>query len=750
MKPGTGKEGGVPVKILQLGMSANHGGVESFVLNYAKEMNKYGVSCDYVDLQGKGLAGSEWILSEGSRIFTLKDYRKHPIQTLKRVKQIVREGNYDCVHINLLSAASLVPTYGALRGGAKVLVHSHNSQTIGLPRKLLHGFHSVILRRLPVTRLACGNMAGNWMHGKKKFEVVPNAIDTQRYRYSEESRKARREELGIGEDTFVLGFVGRLSPQKNPVYLTKILNALRRRGVEDVKLLIVKKDHFELTHFGGPGIRVTPKANGKGAKVTVDTWHIGEGTVEVSILDADGEEVFTGSAESEKGLGESTHAKIIANLAEAHRWDGLADPYLYTAKAVLVKDGEASDIVETKFGVREFKFDAKQGFFLNGRSYPLHGVSRHQDRKGLGNAITKEMHDEDMALIREVGANTIRLAHYQHDQYFYDLCDKYGMIVWAEIPYISEHMPNGRENTKSQMKELIIQNYNHPSIVCWGISNEITISTKDHADMMDNHKMLNDMIHKMDPTRLTTLACYAMCNPFDSVVHKVSDLVGYNLYLGWYVPFPWLNDLFLGFFHKMWPKRRLCYSEYGAEGMPNLHARKPRRGDQTEDYQAIYHEYMLKCFKRHPWMWGTYVWNMFDFAADARDQGGEPGMNHKGLVTFDRKIKKDSFYLYKAWWSKEKFVHIASKRYAERPDTVTTIKVYSTEKTVKLLVNGSVVGEQTSDEHVFTFKVPLEGEIKVEAVAGECTDTATFKKVDKMPAKYILPKKKNPQKSNWV
>lgn len=152
------------MKILQLGMSANHGGVESFVLNYAKEMKKYGVSCDYVALQGKGLAGSEWILSEGSRIFTLKDYRKHPIQTLKRVKQIVREGNYDCVHINLLSAASLVPTYGALRGGAKVLVHSHNSQTIGLPRKLLHGFHSVILRRLPVTRLACGNMAGNWMH----------------------------------------------------------------------------------------------------------------------------------------------------------------------------------------------------------------------------------------------------------------------------------------------------------------------------------------------------------------------------------------------------------------------------------------------------------------------------------------------------------------------------------------------------------------------------------------------------------
>ena len=516
----------------------------------------------------------------------------------------------------------------------------------------------------------------------------------------------------------------------------------------DVKLLIVKKDHFELTHFGGPGIRVTPKANGKGAKVTVDTWHIGEGTVEVSILDADGEEVFTGSAESEKGLGESTHAKIIANLAEAHRWDGLEDPYLYTAKAVLVKDGEASDIVETKFGVREFKFDAKQGFFLNGRSYPLHGVSRHQDRKGLGNAITKEMHDEDMALIREVGANTIRLAHYQHDQYFYDLCDKYGMVVWAEIPYISEHMPNGRENTKSQMKELIIQNYNHPSIVCWGISNEITISTKDHADMMDNHKMLNDMIHKMDPTRLTTLACYAMCNPFDSVVHKVSDLVGYNLYLGWYVPFPWLNDLFLGFFHKMWPKRRLCYSEYGAEGMPNLHARKPRRGDQTEDYQAIYHEYMLKCFKRHPWMWGTYVWNMFDFAADARDQGGEPGMNHKGLITFDRKTKKDSFYLYKAYWTKDPLVYIAGRRRSDREEEETEIKVYSNESEVSLYADGKLLSVQRG-EKVFIFKVKLTGTMHIKAVTEHAEDEAVFTKVAAPNPDYRL-KKSRGKSANWV
>ena len=254
------------------------------------------------------------------------------------------------------------------------------------------------------------------------------------------------------------------------------------------------------------------------------------------------------------------------------------------------------------------------------------------------------------------------------------------MVVWAEIPYISEHMPNGRENTISQMKELIIQNYNHPCIVCWGVSNEITISTKDKKDMLDNHRQLNDLCHEMDKTRLTTLACYAMCGPFNRSAH-ITDMVSWNLYLGWYVPGFILNDLWMGFFHLCFPNRPFGYSEYGAEGMPNLHSTHPHRGDHTEEYQAKYHEYMLRCFKRHPWMWATHVWNMFDFAADARDQGGEPGMNHKGLVTFDRKTKKDSFYLYKAWWSDEAFVHICSKRFVERTGSTATVKVYTVENT---------------------------------------------------------------------
>ena len=504
----------------------------------------------------------------------------------------------------------------------------------------------------------------------------------------------------------------------------------------DVSLMVVSKNHFTLDYFGGPGIRITPTVQGTDASVQVTTWHDGEGEVSIELLDAAGNTVATGKGPD-----------ITLTIFNAHLWNGVKDPYLYSCKARLVVNGTVEDETTTRFGVRSFKVDPKKGFFLNGKSYPLHGVSRHQDRKGLGNAITREMHDEDMAMIKEIGANTIRLAHYQHDQYFYDLCDEVGMVVWAEIPYISEHMPNGRENTISQMKELIIQNYNHPCIVCWGVSNEITISTKDKKDMLDNHRQLNDLCHEMDKTRLTTLACYAMCGPFNRSAH-ITDMVSWNLYLGWYVPGFILNDLWMGFFHLCFPNRPFGYSEYGAEGMPNLHSTHPHRGDHTEEYQAKYHEYMLRCFKRHPWMWATHVWNMFDFAADARDQGGEPGMNHKGLVTFDRKTKKDSFYLYKAWWSDEAFVHICSKRFVERTGSTATVKVYSNQSTVALYVNGNKVGEQTG-EHVFTFKVPLNGELHIQAVAGDRTDESVIRHVDTPNPEYKLHKTKS-KSANWV
>ena len=507
----------------------------------------------------------------------------------------------------------------------------------------------------------------------------------------------------------------------------------------DVSLIVVNKCHFDLDCLGGSGIMVTAKPieNYSKGEVQVKTWrNCEDGQVHISILDGAGKKVSAIDADSGK-----------LDLPNVHLWDGIRDPYLYTVVATLAIGGETVDQVSARFGVRDFRVDPREGFFLNGRSYPLRGVSRHQDWKGLGNAITKEHHEADMALIREMGANTIRLAHYQHDQYFYDLCDQYGMVVWAEIPYISEHMPNGRANTIGQAKELVIQNYNHPSIVVWGVSNEITISTKDKADMLDNHRVLNDLYHQLDPTRLTTLACYAMCGPFNKTAH-ITDVVSWNLYLGWYVPGLFLNDFWIDFFHKCYPDRPLGYSEYGCEAMPNLHSSKPHRGDHTEEYQCIYHEYMLRCFEHRPFLWATHVWNMFDFAADARDQGGEPGMNHKGLVTFDRKTKKDSFYIYKAWWSDEPFVHICGSRYVDRPESTIKVKVYSNQGRVALYANGKLVEEKAGDK-VFEFKVPLEGDVELKAVAGNCTDLCAVRRVSAPNPAYKLHGKSS-NSANWV
>ena len=509
----------------------------------------------------------------------------------------------------------------------------------------------------------------------------------------------------------------------------------------DIEILIVKKEHFDLDYYGGPGIKYTTSVSGKDADVNVVTY-INEAAKEagakvvVELLDDRGNVVADAEGQD-----------VTLHISNVHLWDGLDDPYLYEIKATLVKKGTEVDEISCNCGVRTFEFRSEDGFYLNGRHYPLHGVSRHQDYKGIGNAIGREQHERDMELIREVGANTIRLAHYQHDQHFYDLCDKVGMIVWAEIPYISEHLANGNENTISQMKELIVQNYNHPCIVVWGVSNEITISGRKYRkQMLENHHVLNDLCHEMDPTRLTTLACYAVCHPFHPV-SKITDLVGWNLYLGWYVPFLWLNDLWISFYHFVYPKRRLCYSEYGAEGMPNLHSKRPKRGDNSEEYHSKYHEYMLECFKRHPYMWAYYYWNMFDFAADARNQGGEPGMNHKGLITFDRKTKKDAFYLYKAYWNKkDKFVYLAGKRYEFRSAPKQTITVYSNLDEVSLYHNGKLVGTQRG-ENVFKFDIVLEEQNKLEVKAGDYEDMGVIYKVDSERPEYRLAKGDS---SNWM
>ncbi|MBE5886484.1 MAG: glycoside hydrolase family 2 protein [Lachnospiraceae bacterium] len=502
----------------------------------------------------------------------------------------------------------------------------------------------------------------------------------------------------------------------------------------DVNIIAVNNSHFDLDYYGGPGLMVTPEVKGEDADVAVEVFLTNP---------ADGQELVYKIYDYEENvIAEVKQAvadtKAVITIPKVHLWHGRKDPYLYRAEVTLVKGDDVIDCVSAPFGCRTFKIDPENGFILNGEEYPLRGVSRHQDRWGLGNALLPEHHREDMEYICEMGATTIRLAHYQHDQFFYDLCDEMGMVIWAEIPYISKHMPNGRENTISQMKELIVQNYNHPSIVVWGLSNEISMAGSD-ADLLDNHNVLNDMVHKMDPTRLTTIACVSMCDIHDPYV-QIPDVVSYNHYFGWYGGDTSMNGPWFDNFHKTFPNIPIGVSEYGCEAL-NWHTSKPTQGDYTEEYQAYYHEELIKQLFTRKYLWATHVWNMFDFGADARNEGGENGQNHKGLMTFDRKYKKDSFYAYKAWLSDDPFVHICGKRYVDRVEDVTKVTVYSNLPEVELFVNGKSLGKQASAEHFFYFDVPNEGVSELEAVAGDCTDYSTIRKVEKFNEAYKLKEK---------
>lgn len=514
-----------------------------------------------------------------------------------------------------------------------------------------------------------------------------------------------------------------------------------------VNLISVPDTHFDLDYYGGPGLQVTPEpCDDGGAVFRLASWvkNADENfTVLYSIRDAEGNEV-AGAARP------AADAGVTVYVPDAEKWE-IDRPYLYTVTATLQRRNEAFDEISVRAGVRSFSCDPEKGFFINGRQTPLRGVSRHQDRLYKGNALSREEHYEDARLIKELGANTIRLAHYQHSQDFYDACDELGFIVWAEIPFISVFNtdPAAHENCISQMKELIIQNYNHPSICFWGISNEILIGGI-LEKLVENHRELNALCKQLDPTRLTTIAHVSM-TPVDSPLHGITDVESYNHYFGWYGGKmedngPWLDD-----FHRMHPEICLGLSEYGCEGIITYHGANPACRDYSEEYQALYHEHMAKVLEERSYIWSSHVWNMFDFGCAARNEGGVAGRNNKGLMTIDRKTKKDSYYVYQAYWSKKPMVHLCGRRYAQRAGETTEIRVYSNQPSVALYLDGKLVEEKTADK-VFVFHVALaDGVNIVTARAGKISDSMTLEKVDAEPSVYALPEAKERAEgvANW-
>lgn len=490
----------------------------------------------------------------------------------------------------------------------------------------------------------------------------------------------------------------------------------------DVSLIVVQKEHFSLGYYGSSGVKITPEIKEDFAEVRIEAWT--ENTPDGTLVEVQIDDVAQTAAMVSNGK-----VDVIITIKNVHLWNGLFDPYLYTAKLMMRTDG-----IAVKFGCRTFSFDKDRGFFLNGDAYPLCGVSRHQDREGVGSALTQEMQNEDMEIMKEMGVNTIRLAHYQHSRYFYDLCDEAGIVVWAEIPYISEHMPEANDNTYTQLRELIVQNYNHPSIICWGLSNEITAAGGFKEDLIENHKRLNNLAHYLDKSRPTTMANVFMLET-DSPIVTLTDIRSYNLYYGWYIGELEDNDSWFDIFHSQHPEMIIGLSEYGADGNPQYQSATPKKGDWTEGYQALYHEHMLEMWKNKPFIWAMYAWNMFDFGADGRDEGGKPGQNQKGLVTFDRKVRKDAFYIYKAYLSKTPFVHICGRRYRERAEDITEVKVYSNLPTVTLLVDEVELKTQQGDK-IFKFNVPISGIHRFTAVSEDYQDEIEIQKVAEAKPEY--------------
>ncbi len=530
----------------------------------------------------------------------------------------------------------------------------------------------------------------------------------------------------------------------------------------DVNLVITNDVHIDMLDYGSTGVYVVQEqVSNEEAMLNIKSFIVNDSEENqkvrtwIEIFDAKGQLIISGGKDIFIDAMNKEEVNIPLTVENPKLWNGIENPYLYTVCISLESYNEIIDEVKIETGFRYYEVDADKGFILNGKENRLYGVSRHQDRKDLGWAISKENQEEDMKLIKEVGANTIRLAHYQHDQYFYQLCNQEGMVIWAEIPFISVMSRTELEgiNAKQQMIELIRQNFNHPSICFWGIQNEIQIGGN-LPEVRKVVKELNQLTKEEDPTRLTTMANLALVKDEDDY-NFMTDILGYNKYYGWYGGktedfATWLDN-----YRKVCPDVKLCISEYGAEGILQYHSEEPEVKDYTEEYHSLYHEIAWQIFEKRPFLWATYVWNMFDFGANIRDEGGVKGRNNKGLVTYDRRIRKDAFYMYKAHWSQEPFVHITSKRFIERDQDVITIKVYTNCESVELIVNNKKIDLKENQKIVVFDSVKInKGSNDVKVIAQDqegnvLYDYARFIGVEQANPSYIAPEAKGESAANW-
>jgi len=482
-----------------------------------------------------------------------------------------------------------------------------------------------------------------------------------------------------------------------------------------VHLLATDPLAIDVMDFGSPGVYLKQTNVSSASASLAVTAKLANGgasdktaAVRAVIVDANSRVVQAFSSSKSVPKNGRTDVVLSATIANPHLWNGLVDPYLYRV-FIEVSDSEGvTDLVEQPLGLRSFALDPNTGFSLNGAYLDLHGVNMHQDAKDHGWALSNAEIDTKLALIKEIGATAVRLAHYQHSQHTYDVTDRVGFVVWAEPPIVNRINASAEfaANAKEQLTELIRQNYNHPSIVFWAVGNEVNHQPGPSPDELI--VSLAGLVPAEDPTRIPAYAADGKIQ--EATVNWHATACGFNEYWGWYKGVPADFATWADAIHAAHAASPISVTEYGAGANPQSHALpivvRPGNqtdGEHTEEYQAFYHETYWNEMKRRPFLWGKYVWNMFDFASDGRKEGGAPGMNDKGLVTFDRQTKKDAFFWYKANWSSEPFVYITSRRFANLPAVATDVRVYSNLDSVELSLNGATLGKQAGTDHIFVW-----------------------------------------------
>ena len=499
----------------------------------------------------------------------------------------------------------------------------------------------------------------------------------------------------------------------------------------DVHLLITDETCISPLDYASPGVRlIQDSVSHRYAKVRaivdLSNGSSGNQEVELNVRLLDGQRVVKEGTKNVNLSGnEVMQQELTFEIDQPHLWNGRQDPFLYQAEVTLFRNGQMVDRVTQPLGLRFYRIDPDKGFFLNGKHLPLQGVCRHQDRSEVGNALRPQHHEEDVALMLEMGVNAVRLAHYPQATYFYDLMDKNGIIVWAEIPFVGPggyndkgfvDLPAFRANGKEQLKELIRQHYNHPSICVWGLFNELTELGDNPVEYI---KELNVLAHQEDTTRPTTSASNQMGD-----LNFITDAIAWNRYDGWYGGTPADLGKWLDRMHKDHPKICIAISEYGAGAsiyhqQDSLVKTVPTSWWHPENWQTYYHIENWKTISSRPYVWGSFVWNMFDFGAAHRTEGDRPGINDKGLVTFDRKVRKDAFYFYKANWNREEpMLYLTGKRNTVRTQRLQTIIAFTNQAGAELFVNGKSYGKTTPDSYaILEWKnvelEPGENEIKV-------------------------------------